>query len=153
MAVAVSEQEHPKVLEIAERFWTAMESEAKQDDGHLVFTGGIAATFRTLGVSFTYYTKSLALLEDADCVQIVQKGGNGRTSVVVLLQKPTSDLLAPSLTKLVDAAKLAPLEFEQRLGVLERRLGSIDLVEVLSIVEGRLQTLEQQVNELTGGTK
>lgn len=108
-----------------------------------VFKGGLVDLFRKLGVSQSYYSSINRALREMGCISLIRRGSRGSGSVVALHHPPEQTefvrFLNQPLTESPEAAKLA-----ERLEILERRLGGMNIVEALRNMDERLNRLERE---------
>jgi hypothetical protein len=111
-----------------------------------VFRGPLVQTFKSLGVSQVYYSKSIAGLTSLGCITLLRRGARSSPSIVALHHPPHElDWLADrgsgkGLTTSPEGAKL-----RQEIQDIKRQLGGIDIRAALAEFERRLGELERKM--------
>lgn len=110
-----------------------------------IFAGSYSEVWESTGISRTYYTSIRNALERHDAIQILQRGGRGADTVIVLNDLPKRwdvsgwlDGTDKDLTPRPDYAML-----EARVEALEKLLGGINVVVALAEFESRVVNLEK----------
>lgn len=120
-----------------------------------VFAGSYSEAWEATGISRTYYSSIRKSLERHNAIQVLQRGGRGADTVIVLNDLPTEwdvsgwlDGTDKDLTPRPDYATL-----EARVEELEKLLGGIDVVTALADFQSRVETLEAKARTKTTSTK
>lgn len=115
-----------------------------------VFAGNYTEVYESTGLSRTYYTSTRRALEKHNAILILQRGGRGTDTVIVLQGLPETwdiegwnDGSGKGLTNPPDYATL-----RSDVDELKKQTGGINVVAVLAEMEKRTITLEAQVAEL-----
>jgi hypothetical protein len=126
------------------------------EDGMRVFKGHTTAVFNGMRptLSSPYYHKIMRLLQAMGCIEQAQRGARHVESIIYLHKKPELrdfHLLDPDALKDAksEAFRLYVGITDQRLGILEERLGDLDIQATLADHEQRLQQLELQAKTHT----
>lgn len=144
----------PRFVEHCIALYNELDRQARLEDfeGTIqkVFKGSLLQAFKNTGISQSYYTKIYGALKASECIIVASRGGRGAPSVVILLGRPTSEILSElPLTFGPSAAKLGAriTELESRLKRLENLLGGLDVKKALIEVDRRLAELPQLAQE------
>ena len=115
-----------------------------------VFAGNYTEAFQATGLSRTYYTSTRKALEKHNAILILQRGGRGVDTVIVLQGLPETwdvegwnDGIGKPLTNARDYATLCSDVDE-----LKENIGGINVLAALAEFEKRTIELETQVAEL-----
>lgn len=132
-------------------FYAALEAKAGTEDIQgrecLIFRGGLAKVYDTLGASRTYYSRVRGSLEELGAIQILQRGNPRQGTVIALYGAPTLEALESSyyLTSPSERRKMTT-DVDKRVTVIERRLGKeLNYVTVIENLEQRISALEKKV--------
>ena len=111
-----------------------------------IFAGSYGEAWESTGISRTYYGSVRKALERHNAIQILQRGGRGADTVIVLNGLPDqwdiegwNDGQQKRLTKAPEYAML-----EARIEELEKSLGGLDVVTALAEFEKRVVNLERK---------
>lgn len=124
----------------------AMKEEADEDG---IYTGSRAELVRSLGISSTFYAAIFRALEEGGFCVLFERGGRNKPSKVALLHEPSPDLLQ-DLT--IDANEPI-LSLVNRLEVIERSLGGINVIGAMETIANRLSAIESRLEESNGKTQ
>jgi hypothetical protein len=139
------------LYEHTSRYYEALKEDAKADVMHgvkvLVFKGSVVRVFRGLGISQSYYSKVRNSLIDMGCMAVIQQGGRGIDSVVVLHREPTpedwNNLSNGALTAKLDVAIMA-----QRLDDVVNLLGGINVKSAIADLALKIESLQREVERI-----
>lgn len=111
-----------------------------------VFRGSITERWSSIGASQSFYTPVMHTLKELGCITLISSGRRSHPSIVALHHPPdeVEFLLTHTgdLTGSPEAAKL-----RKRLENLERRVGGVNIAEVLLELEKRVAWLERHVGK------
>jgi hypothetical protein len=110
-----------------------------------VYRGRITETYKSLGISQSYYTRVRDVLTESGSIEYLQQGARGVETVIVLHHAPPEDFTFKRLT-----APPTPDKLAVRLNELEAwrdTLGNLNLQEALRNIEYRLSQLEEKSQE------
>jgi len=115
-----------------------------------VFAGNYTEVFQATGLSRTYYTSTRKALIKNNAMLVLQKGGRGADTVLVLKGLPQTwdiegwnDGAGKPLTNAPESAKL-----RSDVDDIQKLVGGINVASALSEFQRRVETLEAQVQEL-----
>ena len=121
----------------------AMEEKA---DDNSVYTGSRAELVRSLGISSTFYAPIFRALEQGGFCALMDRGGRSKPSKVLLIQEPTTDLLID----LTINASEPILSLMNRLDVIDRSLGGMNVIAAMEQIDSRLSILESKLEDFNG---
>jgi hypothetical protein len=111
-----------------------------------IFHGSISECWSAVGASQSYYTRVLDTLNVLGCITITAKGRRARPSVIVLHHPPDATEFvfhsAQGLTGSPESARL-----RARLENLEKRVGGINIADMLVDIDNRVTRLEHLVGK------
>lgn len=138
--------EQSRLVEYTIRFHQLLRKSAKRDKptGDYIFEGKVAALYDTLGISRTYYSRMMEVLQENGSIEYIQKGTRHYQSRIRMHAEPTPEEIEAytDLTRVIPASRVSGRNLDSRVSQIERRLGSLDVVEALANMESRLRTLE-----------
>lgn len=140
-----------KIFEYATDFFEALNRAATTEDVKgkqvRVFRGAIVETYRTLGISQSYYSEVRQGLINSECMTVLRQGSKGIQSVVILHRPPDEDSFESAkglvLTRQDGAATLS-----QELDDLKHLIGGIRIPDALVNFEQRITELDNRVTKL-----
>ena len=78
----------PLVLEYAQKFYAALESQSKDKQ----YRGYATREYKNMGLPMSYYTKVKTVLEEMGCIEVEKIGKRATPSVWWLIGAPTQEL-------------------------------------------------------------
>ena len=129
-------------------FYRELDNQAEtNEDGVRVFEGHTTKLMNQLGISSSWYSRIMRILEEGDSIVMLQRGTAHQPSVIVLRGEPDeekineSDLTAPRhLATLVE-------RLEKRVAALEgwrESHGGLNITSAMLNHESRISQLEQE---------
>lgn len=129
--------------------YKALDERATVKAKERVFAGSVVETFKTTGISQTYYGSVFNTLEDVGAIEKIQRGGRDVDTVIVLkgLPKKWPEGLGwkgKNLKPLTEDTRYATLLLEVE--KLKELMGGIDVKTALLEHEDRITKLERIAN-------
>lgn len=136
------------IFDHAMKLWNALDDLPfeKKREGKLVEVRK-THIFRELGISQTYYSPIWGALEQAGCIEVVEKGTHGRPSRMILYRPPSEDTFSVEVL----TQPREPDILRQRVENIERRLDGVDLKGSIVSLKRQLDELSVRMRELEGG--
>jgi hypothetical protein len=112
-----------------------------------VFRGSIVETFRSIGISQSYYSEVRKGLLKSESISILQQGSKNAKSVIVLHKEPSEESLE-TIESLGLTEEAEPAIVLQELRDLKRLIGSISVPDALVNIERRLQEFDNRITKV-----
>jgi len=143
-----------------QRFYDALNANAvdSEEGEYRVFRGKTTAVWNSLDLASPYYHKAMKLLQEMGSIEQIQRGARHVESVLYLHSRP---VLSDYLKLDPDAIKSANTERQRvheittdaRISNIEQNIGGLNIQEVISDHEIRLQQLEARLASQPSKTK
>ena len=138
--------EHRRLVEYTIRFHQLLSKAAKKNRStqEVVFEGKVAELYDELGISRTYYSRMMEVLQEIGSIEYQIRGTRHYRSRIRILAEPTPEQIEAyeDLMKEPGSKKITSRSLDSRVSAIEKRLGSLDVLDALAQHESRLRQLE-----------
>lgn len=139
---------HRRLVEYTIRFHQALRNSATTNKatGEVIFEGKVANLYDELGISRAYYSRMMEVLQEIGSIEFIVRGTRHYKTRIRIHDAPTPEQIETytDLTKVPTSGKITSRSLDSRLSSVEKRLGSLDVLDALANIESRLQALEQK---------
>lgn len=128
------------------RFYQELEKRAKKDEnGYPVFEGHTTKVFAHLGISTSWHSQIMRILQDSQSIEVIRRGTANGPSVLVLWDEPSEERIYEfDLTRPDNLATMVE-RLERRVNALESgrlRESGLDIPQAMANHESRISQLE-----------
>lgn len=145
--------EHRRLVEYTIDLHRLLRQKAKKakGTGDYIYEGKLGETYDELRISRSYYSRILEVLQEVGSVEFLIRGTRHYPTRIRVLEEPSPEMIEgyEDLTREPGSRRVTGSSLAQRITAIERRTGTIDVVEALKQMEQRLTVLEARKGQGT----